>query len=115
MSHSIAERFGIKPNTGRAVKHKLKPAELEFLLHCYIFGEPHPQEDAPTYKNAAQFFLREGIIANRSEEERVEHGGGGYSVTARGKAWLQLILNTPMPEAAWMDSEGKLIDTEAIP
>lgn len=70
------------------------PIYIEVILHCYYSPEPIPREEAPAVQDAIAGFLRAGMI------EQVDPGryGSKYRMTARGKAWVEMICATPYPE-----------------
>lgn len=74
----------------------MTPCDLEVLIHCYVSPIVHPHITAPAVQNAIAQFLDDGIIVPDGSE-------GGFSPTAKGKAWLKMILATPQPEQKWID------------
>ena len=80
----------------------MSPSDIEVLIHCHVCPRPHPRIDAPAVRDAINRFCDHGIIIYTDENT--------YTTTDRGKAWLQMILNTPFPTRAWVDKNGEVID-----
>lgn len=78
------------------------PSDIEVLIHCHSCPYPHPRIDAPAVSEAISWFCSLGIIDAIGEDT--------YITTERGKAWLQMIQNTPFPTRAWVDENGEVID-----
>lgn len=65
----------------------MTPLELQILIHCYITLTEHPNKDAPAVKEAFNKFKADGIIEPTFNR-----------LTEKGRAWLEVILNTPCPK-----------------
>lgn len=70
---------------------KLKPIELEYLLHCLYNPHASPLADAPIIKEFRKTALHKEIL-------KIGNVGGNPTVTHKGKAWLELLLNIDVPE-----------------
>lgn len=73
--------------------------------------DPHPRMHAPEVHDAFLFLLRSGLVT-RDTEAPVSHV---YQATPRGVAWINMILQTPLPEArsAWADPRtGEIIEDD---
>lgn len=82
----------------------MSPSDLEVLLHYHRTSMPHPRWDAPAVIGAIDGFLKDGIIVE-NQENRIKT----YTITDKGKAWLTMILKTPMPLTAWVDENNKVV------
>lgn len=71
---------------------KLTPLKLNLLMHVYAIAEPFNHPDAPAWYSARSELVMNNLIdvSNKSP--------CGYSLTQRGRAFVKLILSTPMPE-----------------
>jgi hypothetical protein len=79
----------------------MTPLALHILIHCSCFYyNPIPNWDYPAQSETIQDFLNQGIIIRYKDFD-----GGCYKLTQLGEAWLEMILNTPMPFI-----ESKIID-----
>ena len=76
--------------------------DLEILIFYHVCRSEHPRIDSPAVQESLQNLLRYDLISY------VHHSI--YETTSRGKAWLKLILETPLPRMAWVDSNGNFID-----
>jgi hypothetical protein len=73
-------------------KWRLSPAYIELLLHCHCYCGPLPRPDAPVTGEGVAMLKEHGMI---EESDRCDHG---WTTTARGKALVQLLCETPPPE-----------------
>jgi len=73
------------------------PNDLEVLLHYYVSPTPHPRLTASAVQESISRFLTNGIL------EKSDVWDSGYTVTNRGKAWLEMLLATPYPVYVWAD------------
>jgi DNA-binding PadR family transcriptional regulator len=80
----------------------MSPSDLEVLIHCHAVAGVHPRFDAPAVRDAIYRFRSDGIIEEHSLPCRNE-----FYTTEKGKAWLEMILRTPMPTEAWIDPRTK--------
>lgn len=71
---------------------RLSPAYIEILLHCHCHCEPIPRLDAPVTADALAMFEEYGIV---EKADRFEHG---WATTPRGRALVDLLCETPLPE-----------------
>ena len=72
------------------------PSDIEVLIHCHALPEVHPRITAPAVEDALRRFLRDGIIETYGQK-------GMYTTTMKGKAWLEMILETPYPELEYVN------------
>ena len=72
----------------------MTPNDIDVLLHYHVSLRLHERADAPAVEEAVQRFLRDGIL---------EHNGDFYDTTARGKAWVEMILRVPYPRLEWVE------------
>lgn len=70
---------------------RLCPAYIEILLHCHAHCEPIPRLDAPVTRDALAMLEEFGMI------EVDDHSGSGLTTTARGRALVNLLCETPIP------------------
>ena len=71
---------------------KLSPLKINLLMHIYSIAEPFDHPDAPAYVSAKREFLEHNLIF-------ADHDFPcGYKLTPRGKAFIKMILATPLPE-----------------
>jgi hypothetical protein len=80
----------------------LTPNDLNILIHCYCCADVHPRIYAPAVQDTIRFFLKDGIIKQTGESNI-------FRTTAKGNAWLTVILRTPCPTQAWIDDKGNII------
>jgi len=80
----------------------MTPAQLEFLLHCYYSPCPYPKVD----DDKVAKFINAGIIEPRDGYPRDDY----YVCTTKGKAFVDLILETDYPKQAWVDKDNKVLE-----
>jgi len=86
----------------------MSPLELEVLLNIYY--SPVWQNPKFVHEEAFIFQLKEnGIIAESKRKTLEPPLTHGWALTDKGNAWVQLILNVPMPKKAWVDENGQVI------
>ena len=81
---------------------QMTPSDIEVLLHYNANHGPHPRSHAPAVRDTIEKFIRYSIIEATSDK-------GELGLTPKGKAWLSLICNVPMPTPAWVDAQGNVI------
>ena len=85
---------------------KLTPSDLEVLIHCHTSPRQHPRVTAPAIQEALSFWLSHEAI--EVVDRPVDTADTGtqvpiYSTTAKGRKWLQMMLETPEPVREWHD------------
>ena len=81
----------------------MTPYELEVLLWYYARGNDHPhlQENPPIWRPTINRFLKEDLIF-----ENLLHASQCYLPTERSKVFVEVLLQTPLPEKRWVMPEG---------
>lgn len=74
----------------------MSPAEMSILIHCHALAKP--LSESVVTSDTIKWFLAEGII----EHDGREHSSG-FKTTERGRKWLEMCLETPMPIMRWVD------------
>lgn len=78
---------------------KHTPCMIEVLLHFYATPEPHPKRQAPSVNSCIGYLVSHCMIGGVGNEE--------YKLTARGRAWVDMVLKTPFPEKVYVDPRTK--------
>jgi len=86
----------------------LTPAELKFLLHCFTSPDNTDYDLAP-FKELAEAWIASGILRRDSPWGSTPAAGYIYRATPLGEAWIKTILATPLPTAAFIDANGRVI------
>ncbi len=73
----------------------MTPNDLEVLIHYHTSSGPHPRIKAPAVSESINGFLKDGILKRTGDLNIV--------VTEMGRAWLDIILETPYPTMVWAD------------
>lgn len=73
----------------------LTPNEINVLLHYHVCPEQHPRANSPAVVDATQKFLIDGIFDST--------GSGRITTTDKGKAFVQMLCETPYPKLVWVD------------
>lgn len=85
------------------------PNNIDVLLH-YFRGsnEPHPRLEAPAVQEALDLFVQCGALERVNGSENY----GIYRVTPMGKAWVSALCLTEIPQRAFVDAHGRVLDGE---
>lgn len=70
-----------------------KPAACHLIALCQIYGCP----DLLDSQRSAEDLESMGLVEKSSDTRPL------YRVTEKGGAWLQMLLDTPLPEQRWVD------------
>jgi len=81
----------------------MTPYELTVLIHHYTSLGCFEYSNTELYKNTVIRFVFDGLFIQCSNRDN------GYAVTDLGKAWISVILKTPIPKLAYVDAEGKIV------
>jgi len=73
------------------------PMMIQTMLH--IYGCPQPLRDVPAVAQSLNRLNDNGLI----EEFDMPKESCGYRCTDRGLAWINMLLETPLPTAAFLD------------
>lgn len=85
------------------------PADLEVLIHYHCTPGPHPRIDSPLVEKATSKFIRDGIIELAPQDKSRDVVFDSFNTTAKGRAWLAMILQVEYPQEAWIDATGKIV------
>lgn len=68
----------------------MTPIQIELLLKVYYLAEP---------QDVAEWHTKAGINAVSFLKDRslIDYNGESYSITARGLAFVEYIINLPLP------------------
>jgi hypothetical protein len=86
---------------------QLKPIDIIILMHIYIFPEPYPEYDSPSFIEAVKFFLEEQLVVGRTT---LKGHPQLYSITDRGRKLIEMMCGTPLPEKIWIDPRIPKVD-----
>ncbi len=75
------------------------PGDLELLLHCHYSVDPHPRLNAPAIQEGIKKWGFYGMIERTDTDV--------FTTTSRGRAWIEYLLSTPLPEENWVVPERK--------
>ena len=78
------------------------PLYLNILLHYYSMACPYAEQDeahrtSPSVSKFHKDLIDDGLIEQGNEN----FPEMGYRVTEKGRAWVDHILSTPLPEQRW--------------
>ena len=78
--------------------------DIDVLLHYYCNVGRHPRlEEAPGIQKTINSFVAEKILK--------ANGFGGFEVTDRGRALVQMLRNVKYPECKWFDpTTGEVVE-----
>jgi len=87
----------------------MTPLQIEIVMNAYVgknYGEVHNWGNL-TVRNQAGQLEELGLIKIRFSEELVT---AFADITEKGSAYARLICNTPIPEQAFVDAQGRIIE-----
>jgi hypothetical protein len=89
---------------------KVTPLELQILIHCHVSPEQFPTFFAPVVVRVFNSYHMQKIIENDTQFSNAMNPYV-FKLTPKGKAWLTLILDTPIPTAkvCYVDEKGEVI------
>ena len=70
------------------------PYELSIILHHYGSLDRFPRADAPLYSPTVQSLMQAGVL---------DYVEGIPRTTERGFHFVEMLLQTPLPEQVWRD------------
>jgi len=76
----------------------MTPLLIEVLLYCYYCPDPHPRKDSVAIEDALETLFKKGLIDSK------------HRTTPMGDAHVIQICKLPLPESAWVDFTGKIIE-----
>jgi len=80
------------------------PVVIQTMLH--IYSCPQSLRDVPAVKESLHRLRKHGLIESVNE-------GSGYQCTERGLAWINILLETPLPTSAFLDPRnGQTVSTK---
>ena len=77
------------------------PNDIEILIHYHCVPKPHPRYETMAVKESTEKFLALGLIEETKSVATMEHTT--YRTTQLGKALMEAILMTPVPETHYVD------------
>lgn len=88
-------------------KHMLAPMQLKPLLEIYCSPDisqcPHLHRLFGSDPCDVVDELTElGLIEHRAKERPVNYNPHGYECTQKGRAYVEMLLQTPMPVQRWI-------------
>jgi hypothetical protein len=84
----------------------LSICDLEVLFHCHCSPEVHPRVDSSAVQKSYKLLEECNLIENLYSEETESE----YTTTERGRVHIKQLCELPLPNSAWIDGNGKLID-----
>lgn len=84
----------------------MTPYELSVLIHHYTSPAKFEHCHKTLYTATVQTFVNQSVFRRDTEKDN------GYRVTNLGKAWLQVILQTPLPKQVYADAQDQIIKVE---
>ena len=81
----------------------MTPFELDILLHYYSLAGDHEvvRNNPPVWKETRGFFLESGLLMNDTGAINCS-----YCLTDKGHAYIEAILEVPLPVAKWIVDYG---------
>jgi hypothetical protein len=78
---------------------RLSPVQVRMLMHAYANPSPWPTP-SQAYADFVALASSAGVLTVKREQESGEEV---MVLLPRGLAWVEMILNTPPPEPAFID------------
>lgn len=89
----------------------MAPIHITFMLACHCSPDPEENLGHAHWNSPAGYSTREWLVNNELLEPIYTDPtapGNKYTVTDRGRAWVEFICSTPLPVIEW-----RLPDREA--
>jgi len=83
----------------------MTPLSIELLLYYYYCPTPHPRKEYSAVKCATQQLFDQGLI-------ELDEAAFRFKTTSKGDAHVIQLCKLPLPENAWVDFTGKVIERE---
>lgn len=77
------------------------PLHIDIMLHAYARADAMSNWNAPATQQYAAELVELGLIEVLSFDGRGQRYK--WCATPRGKAWITMLLATPLPEQSWSD------------
>lgn len=76
-------------------KRTMFPSQLAMLIRCYYSGymRTSHEDDRESLENALSVLIKNALVTD---------GTDGYTVTDRGKVYVESLLETPLPIQKWV-------------
>ena len=91
----------------------MTPLHIEMVIHANTRAPSvkFPNWLAPAQKEYSEWLEAQGLVYLI----RDDYGWTGMMRrTCKGRAFLSMLCNTPIPKRAWVDPQGKLIENEMV-
>jgi hypothetical protein len=72
------------------------PITIRFMLACYAYPKPSEAIGLGTWESYAGKAARKYLKYNELVDDK-------YQATERGRAWVEMITATPLPDKGWID------------
>lgn len=85
----------------------MSPLQIEVMLHHYYTPLKWPRDAVPGFSWLVDAKL---LMVDDDPSE----GESPYTITDRGRAYVQILLSAPLPESAWLNpATGGIIKTDS--
>ncbi len=81
----------------------MTPLTLEILIQAYISPDSHLRPYAPAVRDTVKGLVSIGALEPCEPD-------GPLKLTLRGRAWLAVILATPIPDQLFLDHHKNLVE-----
>jgi hypothetical protein len=71
------------------------------ILHYYYSSTCFDHQEAPAQQDLVARFLAEELVVLIDDTRGKKYAL--YNTTERGRAWIDLLLETPLPVKKWLD------------
>lgn len=85
------------------------PANIRFLLDCHLSPEGHEPNGSPHSTDLVKQWLADGVIERYEPFDATPCTLPHYRATPLGRAWVQALCNVPLPKAAFVDDQGRIL------
>lgn len=80
----------------------MTPLELQIVIHYYGCADDFRGGDfsPPAVREAIDWMTRAGLLRKRGDGD--DPGESTYLIDARGRAYVEALCQTPLPEQRWV-------------
>lgn len=83
----------------------MNPNEIEIMIHCHTSRATNPRRHAPAVKEAMSMLEAAEMIKPAIPESGAD--ADYFVTTEKGKKYIEMLCETPMPEKVWSDPRFK--------
>jgi len=87
----------------------MTPLHIELMIHYYTSSAEFKRIEAPACSEYAKQLVGWGLLEDSENKVRISNSSvvASYQSTPRGKAFVEMLCNTPLPQLSFIDPRTK--------